>query len=81
MIRIVDGKPYLDQVKALILEYTQWLNRDLSFQNLDKELADIAEKYTAPNGELLVAIDDNEVVLGMVAYYQHSEARCEMKRL
>ncbi len=47
MIRIVDGKPYLDQVKALILEYTQWLNRDLSFQNLDKELADIAEKYTA----------------------------------
>lgn len=56
MIRIVDGKPYLDQVKALILEYTQWLNRDLSFQNLDKELADIAEKYTAPNGELLVAL-------------------------
>ena len=80
MIRIVDGKPYLDQVKALILEYTQWLNRDLSFQNLDKELADIAEKYTAPNGELLVAIDDNNVVLGMVAYYQHSDTRCEMKR-
>lgn len=81
MINIVDGKPYLAQVKELILEYTRWLGRDLSFQNLDKELADIAEKYTAPNGELLVAIDDNEVVLGMVAYYQHSEARCEMKRL
>lgn len=81
MINIVDGKPYLDQVKALIQEYTQWLGRDLSFQNLDEELADIAEKYTAPNGELLVAIDDNDVVLGMVAYYQHSETRCEMKRL
>ena len=53
----------------------------MSFQNLDKELADIAEKYTAPNGELLVAIDDNNVVLGMVAYYPHSETRCEMKRL
>ncbi len=51
MIKIVDGKPYLDQVKELIQEYTQWLGRDLSFQNLDKELADIAEKYTAPNGE------------------------------
>lgn len=48
MIRIIDGKPYLDQVKELIQEYTQWLGRDLSFQNLDKELADIAEKYTAP---------------------------------
>jgi len=81
MIRIIDGKPYLDQVKELIQEYTQWLGRDLSFQNLDKELADIAEKYTAPNGELLVAIDDNDVVIGMVAYYKHSETRCEMKRL
>lgn len=52
MIKIIDGKPYLDQVKELIQEYTQWLGRDLSFQNLDEELADISEKYTAPNGEL-----------------------------
>lgn len=65
MIRITDGKPYLDQVKDLIVEYTNWLGRDLSFQNLDKELADIAEKYTVPNGEILVAVDDNDVVLGM----------------
>ena len=75
MITIVDGKPYLDQVKELIHEYTQWLGRDLSFQNLDKELSDIAEKYTALNGELLVAIYDNDVVLGMLAFYQHSDPR------
>lgn len=61
-------------------EYTLWLGRDLPFQNLDKGLADIAEKYPAPNGELLVAIDNNDVVLGMVAYYQLSDTRCEMKR-
>ena len=42
MIKIVDGKPYLDQVKALIIEYTEWFGRDLTFQNLDKELVDIA---------------------------------------
>ena len=76
MIKIIDGKSYLDQVKGLITEYTQWLGRDLSFQDLDKELADIAEKYTAPNGELLVAVDDNDVVLGMVAYCQHSYTLC-----
>ena len=28
-----------------------------------------------------MAVDDNGVVLGMVAYYQHSDTRCEMKRL
>ena len=66
MINIVDGKPYLDQVKELITEYTEWLGRDLSFQDLDKELADIAEKYTASNGELLAAVDDSHTVLGMV---------------
>lgn len=70
MIKIIDGKPYLDQVKELIQEYTQWLGRDLSFQNLDKELADIAEKYTTPNGELLVAIDDNDVVLDTIKSLQ-----------
>ena len=68
-------------MKELITEYTQWLGRDLSFQDLDKELADIGEKYTVPNGELLVAIDEKGIVLGMVAYYQHSDTRCEMKRL
>ena len=68
-------------VKELITEYTQQLSRDLSFQDLDKELVDISEKYTAPNGELLVAIDEEDIVLGMVAYYQHSDTRCEMKRL
>ena len=65
MINIVDGKSYLDQVKELITEYTAWLGRDLSFQDLDKELADIAEKYTAPNGELLAAVDDSHTVFGM----------------
>lgn len=54
MINIIDGKLYLNQVKELIQEYTQWLKCDLSFQNLDKKLADIAEKYIAPNGELMV---------------------------
>ena len=31
MIKIVDGKPYLDQVKALIIEYTEWLGRCLLY--------------------------------------------------
>ena len=38
MIKIIDGKPYLDQVKELIIEYTKRLGRDLSFQNIDEEL-------------------------------------------
>lgn len=79
-MKIVDGKPYIQQIKELIIEYTKRLGRDLSFQNLDDELKDPAKKYTAPEGELLVAVE-GEDVLGMIAYHKHSDTRCEMKRL
>lgn len=52
----------------------------ISFQNIDDELKDPAKKYTAPEGELLVAVE-GEDVLGMIAYHKHSDTRCEMKRL
>ncbi len=77
---ITDGKNRIDEVRELILEYTQGLGRDLSFQDINGELSDPAKKYAAPEGELLVAVKDNRVV-GMVAYHRHSDTRCEMKRL
>lgn len=77
---VVDGKDYMLEVKILIQEYLTYLGRDLSFQNIDKELNNPAEKYTPPVGEILVAIENNELV-GMVAYHKHSCERCEMKRL
>lgn len=79
-MQIEDGKDYLPEVKALIKEYLSRLGRDLSFQNIDEELINPEHKYTAPQGELLVAIENGEV-LGMVAYHRHSDVRCEMKRL
>ncbi len=79
-MEIVDGKDYIDQIKDLIIQYTKWLGRDLSFQNLDEELKDPAHKYTAPEGELLAAVDNGKVV-SMVAYHRHTNERCEMKRL
>ncbi len=79
-MNIVDGKNYLTEVRELIMEYSKWLGRDLSFQNIDSELKNPALKYSAPEGEILVAVDKGEV-LGMVAYHRHNDIRCEMKRL
>lgn len=47
---IKDGKDYIPQVRELIIEYTKRLNRDLAFQNIEEELKNPAEKYTAPQG-------------------------------
>lgn len=80
-MEIVNGIDYIEEVKFLIREYTKRLNRDLTFQNLDEELKDPKKKYTAPEGELLVALNEEQQVIGMVAYHKHSSTRCEMKRL
>ena len=77
---ILEGKPYIEQVRNRILEYTTVLGLDMSFQDIENELSDPAGKYTPPAGEILVAYEDG-TVWGMVAYHRHSEERCEMKRL
>lgn len=80
-LKIVNGVDYIDQVKIKIVEYVTRLGIDLSFQNIDEELSDPAKKYAPPEGELLVALDDDGQVVGMVAYHKHTNERCEMKRL
>ncbi len=79
-MQIVDGTAYSDEVKKLIKEYYHRLGRDLSFQNIEAELDDPAVRYSPPQGELLVALENDEV-LGMVAYHRLTSKRCEMKRL
>ena len=80
-IKIVDGASHLAEIKQLILDYTKFLGRDLTFQNLDAELSDLAEKYLPPEGSLLVAQIETGEIIGCVAYHRHNPARCEMKRL
>ncbi len=80
-VKIVEGSPYIEEIKLLITEYTKFLNRDLAFQHLQGELADLKIKYTKPNGELFAAVVETGEVAGCVAFYRHSDVRCEMKRL
>lgn len=79
-LKIIDGANHLDEVKRLVIEYTEFLGRDLSFQKLDDELDDLSAKYAPPEGRLLCAQVDGEIV-GCVAYHKHNDNRCEMKRL
>ena len=80
-MELVDGAPYIEDVKGLVREYTEWFGRDLSFQSLDDELNHIEDKYLPPEGRLVVAIDDNGVVCGCVAYHKFDKNTAEMKRL
>ena len=66
--------------KELILEYIKWLNTDLSFQNIDDELNNFPQKYKSPNGEFIIAKENNNVI-GCVAIKRLENKICEMKRL
>lgn len=57
----------IEEVKSFILEYTKFLNRNLDFQGLEDELKDLAAKYSGIDGELLVAISDDNKIMGIVA--------------
>lgn len=66
----------LDIVRALITEYANSLGVDLSFQDLDHELATLAAFYE----QIFVARDDHDVA-GCVALRRIDDTICEMKRL
>ncbi|MDO4913855.1 MAG: GNAT family N-acetyltransferase [Bifidobacteriaceae bacterium] len=80
-MNIIDGSQRLEDAKHLIVEYTKSLGRNLDFQGLDEELQDLHKKYCAPNGRLLLAVNDEDAVIGCVAYHKLHDDICEMKRL
>jgi putative acetyltransferase len=67
-------------VEALFREYVASLAEDISFQNVDDELAGLPGKYARPTGVVLVARDDREAA-GAAAYRMVEPGVCEMKRL
>jgi ribosomal protein S18 acetylase RimI-like enzyme len=63
-------------VRELITEYANSLGVDLSFQDLDHELASLATFY-----ELILVARDDDRIAGCVALRRIDDEICEMKRL
>ena len=70
----------IGHARELFLEYAQTLGFSLCFQNFDQELAELPGDYAPPQGRLLLAEYDGQLV-GCVALHQLDSGICEMKRL
>ena len=67
-------------VEALFREYVSSLAEDISFQNVDDELATLPGNYARPGGVALIAREGDEAA-GAVACRMLEPGVCEMKRL
>lgn len=67
--------------RALVGDYVASLGIDLSFQQIEAELAGLPGAYAPPTGDLLLARDPAGAAIGCVALRGLGPARCEMKRL
>ena len=70
----------MPSVKSLFLEYAGSLGFDLSFQDFNRELAELPGEYSEPAGCILIAEAD-ATIFGCVALRNFSGKACEMKRL
>lgn len=79
-----DGPQLLQAAREIFREYAESLAIDLSFQDFERELAELPGEYAAPDGALLLALVDGEVAgcgaLRPMADSDYPNA-CEMKRL
>lgn len=77
---ITSGKEFEVGI-ALFQEYAMDLGVDLSFQDFEQELLDIAKQYSRPNGALIIAYSVESQPLGCVGIRRLSPTVCELKRM
>lgn len=69
-----------EAVRAIFVEYITSASVSLTFQDYEAEFATLPGKYAAPEGQLLLAWMDGEVV-GCAAMRRVDAQTCEMKRV
>ncbi len=67
--------------KQITKEYIEWLNMDLSFQNIDEEFDNFTSIYSLKNNGIFLLARHNGELAGGVGFRKFEENIAEMKRL
>ena len=70
----------LEEVKNIFIEYSEFLQVDLCFQDFEKELQTLHKVYSPPKGCIILA-KQNDKTVGCIALKPIGDGVCEMKRL
>ena len=80
-IKICESTDDFEKAKNLARDYIDWLNMDLTFQDVDGEFKDFEKMYSKPEGCFLIALKEQEIIAGGVGLRMLTRDICEMKRL
>lgn len=70
----------LEEVRNIFIEYSEFLQVDLCFQDFEQELQTLHRVYSPPNGCIILA-KHNDKTVGCIALKPIGDGICEMKRL
>lgn len=70
----------MDDVRAMLREYVEWIGLDLAFQEINAELDNLPGDYAPPRGALFVVVEGPRY-LAMIALRPLDGTTAEMKRL
>src|SRR5579863_5475762 len=81
MLQITEVKTpeHVETARNLFREYADSLGFDISFQNFEKELAELPGDYAPPDGRLYLALEGARPA-GCIALRKITADDCEMKR-
>lgn len=79
IVQAVSGKDF-NIIRSLFSDYSKELGFELDFQDFKKELEQLEDMYSAPDGMLLIAYF-NDSISGCVGLRKFDKEICEMKRL
>src|SRR5579863_7419994 len=81
MLQITEVKTpeHVETARNLFREYADSLGFDISFQNFEKELAELPGDYAPPKGRLYLAFERTRPA-GCIALRKLTHDDCEMKR-
>ncbi|MFX1500161.1 MAG: GNAT family N-acetyltransferase [Promethearchaeota archaeon] len=80
IIKQAISEDLIQKIQELFLEYANYLNINLDFQNFDEELRTLPGNYAPPEGCLLLAYYENRLA-GCVGLRKFKNDICELKRL
>lgn len=80
VIKQAISKDLIKITRDLFIEYANYLDINLDFQNFDEELDNLPGNYAPPEGCLLLAFSEDKVA-GCVGLRKFKNNICEMKRL